>query len=610
MASPEASVSSSHLTPPTAWTNDDVVHLMEGEHGEAATMSTLASTSEPPVMRPAASLAKKRSKEGRKKSMLNLFQQPAPEAMEATKKIVPKLQTIYKDKILPLEREYSLHSFCLPTKHELREAEFEARPMVLLLGPYSTGKTSFIRYLLGRDFPGIHIGPEPTTDKFTALVYGSEDGVSDDVEDEYLDEFSEDEDAAPSGKIIKGNTLTVTPELPFASLSSFGSAFLNHFHGSVSSSPLLRHLTIIDTPGVLSGEKQRLSRDYDYAEAAKWFADRSDLILLLFDAHKLDMSDELKEVVETIRPHNDDKIRCVLNKCDSVEREQLVRVYGSLMWSMGKLFRSPEVARVYTGSYWAQPLVHDDFQKMFEKDEKLLMHELVNLSSTCAERKVNAMVKRIRLVKLHLCVLGYLSQKTPMWFGIARARTRLMENLEQVFDAVCKQYGLSRGDMPNPAEFRKRLEAFEDFSVFSVPDRATLQQLDSLIENDIPALMKGSGIVGKQSTSSPRGLRGATKKKLRFLYELGFSMPVHEEDGETTHRRSLIGKAVWVALFAVVVAVGYLWLARNGSVPDIWIPELKMPELKMPQLKVSSFVYIGGALAFLLLHFLLRTTGV
>ena len=42
--------------------------------------------------------------------------------------------------------------------------------MVLLLGQYSVGKTSFIRSLLGRDFPGIRIGPEPTTDRFLAVM--------------------------------------------------------------------------------------------------------------------------------------------------------------------------------------------------------------------------------------------------------------------------------------------------------------------------------------------------------------------------------------------------------------------------------------------------------
>ena len=37
---------------------------------------------------------------------------------------------------------------------------------MLLIGAYSTGKTSFIRYLLESDFVGMHIGPEPTTDGF------------------------------------------------------------------------------------------------------------------------------------------------------------------------------------------------------------------------------------------------------------------------------------------------------------------------------------------------------------------------------------------------------------------------------------------------------------
>jgi EH domain-containing protein 1 len=38
----------------------------------------------------------------------------------------------------------------------------DAKPMVLLLGQYSTGKTTFINYLLEGSYPGAHIGPEPT----------------------------------------------------------------------------------------------------------------------------------------------------------------------------------------------------------------------------------------------------------------------------------------------------------------------------------------------------------------------------------------------------------------------------------------------------------------
>ena len=69
----------------------------------------------------------------------------------------------------------------------------------------------------------------------------------------------------------------------------------------------------MDTPGILSGEKQRVSRGYDFTGVLKWFADRADRILLLFDAHKLDISDEFKSSIEALHG-NDDKIRIVLNK--------------------------------------------------------------------------------------------------------------------------------------------------------------------------------------------------------------------------------------------------------------------------------------------------------
>lgn len=48
------------------------------------------------------------------------------------------------------------------------------------------------------------------------------------------------------------------------------------------------------------------------------------------------------QVIGTLKGH-DDKVRVVLNKADQVDMQQLMRVYGALMWSLGKVFRSPEV---------------------------------------------------------------------------------------------------------------------------------------------------------------------------------------------------------------------------------------------------------------------------
>lgn len=53
------------------------------------------------------------------------------------------LKKLYKTKLLPLEEHYKFHEFHSPA---LEDADFDNKPMVLLVGQYSTGKTSFIRY--------------------------------------------------------------------------------------------------------------------------------------------------------------------------------------------------------------------------------------------------------------------------------------------------------------------------------------------------------------------------------------------------------------------------------------------------------------------------------
>ena len=108
--------------------------------------------------------------------------------------------------------------------------------------------------------------------------------------------------------VVPGNALVVDPKKQFRPLSKFGNAFLNRFQCSNTKSDVLKGISIVDTPGILSGEKQRTDRGYDFIGVLEWFAERVDRILLLFDAHKLDISDEFKRSIEALRGH-DDKIR-------------------------------------------------------------------------------------------------------------------------------------------------------------------------------------------------------------------------------------------------------------------------------------------------------------
>ncbi|TFJ80894.1 hypothetical protein NSK_007785 [Nannochloropsis salina CCMP1776] len=442
---------------------------------------------------------------------------------------IQKLKALYRGKVLELEEKYLFHRFGF---EELTQQQLEAKAQVLLLGQYSTGKTTMIRYLLGREYLGLHVGPEPTTDRYVAIVHG-------DVDD-----------------VISGKVLTENPALPFKETERFA-GLGGKFQASRCPAPILESLTLIDTPGVLSGEKQ-LAREYDFRAVTKWFAMRSDLILLLFDPSKLDVSDELKQVISDLKACS--------SKAPLVFLQRNDLAFASLL-HVEAILETPEVVRVYIGSFWEKPLRYPDL--LFEEDEASLLAELEGLPHHMPKQRINNLADRVGVLKfyLHLMVAirGRLSG-IPIQFVQRANQEAILEALPNIVDQVLlnQRKKLAHKDVPPLATIKAHLiSSFSSLHDLPCPSPADLTRVDVILDKDIPELI--AEVDGAFSLPAPPSLPPSRPpvSKLGALFSSPFrgAEEVREKGKKSSGGLCLKGALVMVVfLVLVIVTVELVWM--------------------------------------------------
>ena len=202
------------------------------------------------------------------------------------------------------------------------EANIKWRPVVLLLGNYSSGKSTLINEYLGGKIQAT--GQAPTDDSFTVITYGESDEETDGVH--VVDERD-------------GKFLLNDPEFPFAALKRHGERFFSHFRLKKVNSPFLRNLAIIDTPGMLDSITER-DRGYNYQEVIGDLSQIADMVLVLFDPHKAGTVREAYTSLRDTLPAKtfEDRVRFVLNRIDEcTSMIDLLKVYGTLCWNLSQM---------------------------------------------------------------------------------------------------------------------------------------------------------------------------------------------------------------------------------------------------------------------------------
>jgi hypothetical protein len=213
------------------------------------------------------------------------------------------------------------------------ETNIKWRPQVLFIGNYSSGKSTLINELLGAKIQGT--GQAPTDDSFTIITY-DDDSESEDTSVRITEERD--------GKYLLNN-----PEYPFENLKKHGERFASHFRLKKVTSPFLKNLAIIDTPGMLDSISER-DRGYDYQDVVGSLAQIADLVLILFDPHKAGTVREAHTSLRDILPTRtyEDRVLFVLNRIDEcASLTDLLRVYGTLCWNLSQITGRKDIPMIH-----------------------------------------------------------------------------------------------------------------------------------------------------------------------------------------------------------------------------------------------------------------------
>jgi EH domain-containing protein 1 len=212
------------------------------------------------------------------------------------------------------------------------ETNIKWRPLVLVLGNYSSGKSTLINELLGGDIQAA--GQAPTDDSFTIITF---------------DDSSNKAEAVAVTEQRDGKFLLHDSEYPFESLKKHGQRFAAHFRLKKVNSPFLKNLALIDTPGMLDSITER-DRGYDYQEVIGDLAQIADLVLVLFDPHKAGTVREAHTSLRHTLPARtfEDRVIFVLNRIDEcASMMDLLRVYGTLCWNLSQITGRKDIPLIH-----------------------------------------------------------------------------------------------------------------------------------------------------------------------------------------------------------------------------------------------------------------------
>ncbi|XP_076321687.1 sarcalumenin-like [Tachypleus tridentatus] len=386
--------------------------------------------------------------------------------------ILNDMKKIYNNAIKPLENLYKYREI---SDRQLGDSEIFGMPMVLFLGSWSSGKSNIINYLMGNERTNTarKTAPEPTDSVFTVISFGEKSDMLDGTE--------------------------LAADWSFASIQKFGQSFFDHFKGIRINHPLLRKVTLVDTPGI--NENRSQERGYPFDDVFQWFIDHADVIYVVFDPSKLQLGSEMEAILGQLKGR-ENKTRFILNKADTIRRSEVIKVIGQLFWNLSPLMESSQAPTIYSVSLTGKPWHKGASVNFLMDQERALLEELRETIDARVENRIAfARTHAIRVrnhAKVVDCYLDTFYRHKSIFSNKKKLADDITEHPFQysIFNGLKGLTNISRYDSPDPLKYRDffRLHVLYEFK--SLPSTCSyflgcpMDKLDTAIAFDFPELFE------------------------------------------------------------------------------------------------------------------------
>eukprot|EP00929_Paragymnodinium_shiwhaense_P109110 TRINITY_DN75477_c0_g1_i1.p1 TRINITY_DN75477_c0_g1~~TRINITY_DN75477_c0_g1_i1.p1 ORF type:complete len:457 (+),score=80.01 TRINITY_DN75477_c0_g1_i1:90-1460(+) len=269
---------------------------------------------------------------------------------------------------------------------------FTSKPIVVVGGQFSTGKTTMIQdMLLGKPYKGAIVGKAAAPNAFWAITEATENNPHDTIE--------------------LGNEFVHGPGSPFGAFQVLNNEDVDkHFRVIRNDAPILKEIILMDTPGVLSSPEE--TRRYPIWQR---LVQQADLVINTLSVTASNIDDNYKKLLKLYAHLPKERVLYLFNMADEMVPYEVLKAVGSATFHLGKHVQGDEAPEILVGSFWKedckQENVGKSFCKVFDANKERVQDALRGLRRQTPQNRRNQFIKFLDRLQIFLELVQHLKDQ-------------------------------------------------------------------------------------------------------------------------------------------------------------------------------------------------------